>query len=73
MGEKKISNVVALAVTLLAVVTAVSFSLASVAYHREVMELRKANADYRMTIERYQGTLENIQKQLVSAGVRAQQ
>ncbi len=72
MRERKISNVVALAVTLLAVVTAVSFSLASVAYHREVVVLRQANAEYKVTLERYKSTLENIQKQLAGAGVKVQ-
>ena len=72
MRERKISNVVALAVTLLAVVTAVSFSLASVAYHREVVVLRQANAEYKVTLERYKSTLQNIQKQLAGAGVKVQ-
>ncbi len=72
MRERKISNVVGLAVTLLAVVTAVSFSLASVAYHREVVALRQANAEYRLTLERYKSTLENIQKQLAGVGVTVQ-
>ena len=72
MRERKVSNVVALAVTLLAVVTAVSFSLASVAYHREVVVLRQANAEYKVTLERYKSTLENIQRQLAGAGVKIQ-
>jgi len=71
MAERKISNVVALAVTLLAVVTAVSFSLASMAYQREVVRLRKVNAQQRLTIDRYKSTLDNIQKQLAGAGVTA--
>jgi len=71
MAERKISNVVALAVTLLAVVTAVSFSLASMAYQREVVRLRKVNAQQRLTIDRYKNTLDNIQKQLAGAGVTA--
>ncbi len=72
MRDRKISNVVALAVTLLAVVTAASFSLASVSYHREVVALRQANAQYKATVERYKATLENIQKQLAGVGVAAQ-
>ncbi len=71
MREGKISNVVALAVTLLAVVTAVSFSLSTVAYYREVVALRQANAQHLVTIQRYKSTLENIQKQLAGVGVRA--
>jgi len=65
------SIVVALAVTLLAVVTAVSFSLASWAYQREVVALRQVNAEYRLTIERYKSTLEGIQRQLAGAGLKA--
>ncbi len=72
MQERKISNVVALAVTLLAVVTAVSFSLASVSYQRQVVALRKANAQYQVLIGRYKSTLENIQKQLAGVGVKAE-
>ncbi|MGE5279618.1 MAG: hypothetical protein ACM3L6_02595 [Deltaproteobacteria bacterium] len=72
MKDKKISNIVALAVTLLAVVTAVSFSLASVAYQREVTTLRRLNTEQGMLIQRYKLTLENIQKQLAAAEVKAQ-
>jgi len=72
MKDRKISNVVALAVTLLAVVTAVSFSLASKAYQREVVALRQTNAECRVTIEKYKATLENIQKQLSGVGIKVQ-
>ena len=72
MKDRKTSNVVALAVTLLAVVTAVSFSLATAAYYREVLSLRQKNAEYVVTLDRYKQALKNIQKQLAATGLKVQ-
>ena len=70
MKEMKISAAVGLAVTVLAVVTAFAFSFASVSYQREVVTLRKVNAEYKQAVEQYKEVLENIQKQLASAGFK---
>ena len=70
MKEMKVSAAVGLAVTVLAVVTAFAFSFATVAYQREVANLKKINAEYKLTVEQYKSVLENIQKQLASAGFK---
>jgi len=72
MKDRRISNVVALAVTLLAVVTAVSFSLASRAYQRETVVLRRVNEEYKVELERYKNALQNIQGQLMAADLKVQ-
>jgi hypothetical protein len=72
MKDRKVSNIVALAVTLLAVVTAVSFSLSSLVYYREVVGLRKVNAQNCLTIERYKKALESIQQQLSEVSISIQ-
>ena len=72
MKEVKVSAVVALSVTVLAVVTALIFSFATVSYQKEVLNLRKVNAEYRKTMEAYQITLENIKNELSKIGVKAQ-
>ena len=51
MKETKVSAVVGLSVTLLAVVTAVAFSFATLNYQREVVKLRKVNAEYRQSLD----------------------
>ena len=68
----KVSAVVALSVTVLAVVTAFTFSFATVAYQREVVQLKKINAEYRRTVESYKTTLENIKNELVKVGIKAE-
>ncbi len=72
MKEMKISAVVGLAVTVLAVVTAFAFSFATVSYQKEVQNLKKTNAEYRLTMDKYKVVLENIQKQLATAGLKTQ-
>ncbi len=72
MKEMKVSAVVALSVTVLAVVTAFAFSFATVSYQREVGQLKKINAEYRKTVENYKVTLENIKNELVKVGIKAQ-
>ena len=72
MKEMKVSAVVALSVTVLAVVTAFAFSFATVAYQREVVQLKKINAEYRRTVESYKTTLENIKNELVKVGIKAE-
>jgi hypothetical protein len=64
MKEMKVSAIVALSVTVLAVVTALAFSFATVAYQREVVNLRKMNAEYRLTVEAYKTTLLNIKNEI---------
>ena len=71
MKEMKVSAVVALSVTVLAVVIAFAFSFATVAYQREVVQLKKINAEYRRTVESYKTTLENIKNELVKVGIKA--
>lgn len=66
----KVSAGVGLAVTLLAVTTALAFSVASVSYQREVVKLRRANAEYQETLDKYKSALEGIQSQLSQAGFK---
>lgn len=70
MKEMKVSATVGLAVTLLAVVTAVSFSFATLAYQREVVKLRKINADYKKTVEDYKNVLVGIKDQLSKVEIK---
>jgi hypothetical protein len=72
MKENKVSAVVGLSVTILAVVTAFAFSIASASYSKEVASLKKMNAQAQKTIEDYRVVLENIKGQLVSAGIKVQ-
>lgn len=67
MKETKVSAMVGLAVTLLAVVTALAFSFATLAYQKEVVKLRKINAEYKKTVDDYRSVLEGIQAQLERA------
>lgn len=71
MKEMKVSATVGLAVTLLAVITAISFSFATLAYQREVVKLRKVNAEYLQTVQEYKVVLENIKGQISSVGIPA--
>jgi len=64
MKDKKISAIVGLSVTLLAVVTAISFSVATVAYQKEVAKLKKLNKQNTETIAEYTSILKGIQQQL---------
>jgi hypothetical protein len=68
-NSSKISTVVGLSVTILAVVTAFAFSFATASYQKEVVALKKINAEYKATIEQYKGVLENIKGQLSQAGL----
>lgn len=72
MKEMKVSAVVALAVTVLAVVTAFAFSFANVSYQVEIVRLRRINVEYQKTLENYKIVLDNIRVQLdrASAGVK---
>ena len=72
MKEMKVSAIVGLSVTILAVVTALAFSFATVAYQREVVNLRKMNAEYRLTVEAYKTTLLNIKNEITKAVLKAQ-
>lgn len=72
MKELKVSAVVGLAVTVLAVVIAFAFSFATISYQREVVNLKKTNAEYRKTLNKYQTALEGIKNQLVDAGIKVQ-
>ena len=65
MKETKVSAVVGLSVTLLAVVTAVAFSFATLNYQREVVKLRKVNAEYRQYLDEYKAVLAGIKDQLM--------
>lgn len=65
--EVKVSAMVALAVTVLAVVTALVFSLATITYQREVSKLSKLNKEYKATIQDYQLVVTGIKKQLEKA------
>ncbi|HQP91104.1 MAG TPA: hypothetical protein PLU24_00315 [Candidatus Omnitrophota bacterium] len=65
MKETKVSAVVGLSVTLLAVVTAVAFSFATLNYQREVVKLRKVNAEYRQSLDEYKAVLAGIKDQLM--------
>lgn len=71
MKEMKVSATVGLAVTLLAVITAISFSFATLAYQRKVVKLRKVNAEYLKTVQEYKVVLENIKGQISSVGIQA--
>ena len=72
MKEMKVSAIVGLSVTILAVVTALAFSFATVAYQKEVVNLRKINAEYRVTVEAYKTTLLNIKNEITKAVLKAQ-
>ncbi|MDD5019199.1 MAG: hypothetical protein PHH75_01905 [Candidatus Omnitrophica bacterium] len=67
MKQMKVSAVVGLAVTVLAVVTAFAFSFASMSYQAEVTRLKKVNAEYQKTLENYKVVLDNIRVQLEQA------
>lgn len=67
MKQMKVSAIVALAVTVLAVVAAFTFSLATVSYQAEVAKLKKMNKESEVMIGRYQAVLENLKKQLETA------
>lgn len=64
MKETKVSAMVGLAVTLLAVVTALAFSFTTLSYQRETVKLRKLNAEYKKTVDDYRIVLEGIQSQI---------
>lgn len=64
MKETKVSAMVGLAVTLLAVVTALAFSFTTLSYQRETVKLRKLNAEYKKTVDDYRVVLEGIQSQI---------
>lgn len=70
MKEMKVSAIVGLSVTILAVVTALAFSLATATYQKEVVKLRRINAEYRTTVENYKATLVNIKNELAKAGFK---
>lgn len=67
MREMKVSAIVGLAVTILAVVTVVIFSFATMTYQREFTELKRINIEYRRTIADYRAVLTGIQNQLSQA------
>ncbi len=67
MKQMKVSAVVALAVTVLAVVTAFAFSFANLSYQTELAKLKKINAEYQKTLESYKAVLDNIRVQLEQA------
>ncbi|MDD2865705.1 MAG: hypothetical protein WC409_00370 [Candidatus Omnitrophota bacterium] len=67
MKQMKVSAVVALAVTVLAVVTAFAFSFANMSYQAEVVRLKKLNVEYQKTLDNYKIVLENIRVQLEQA------
>jgi len=71
MKELKVSAVVGVAVTVLAVVTAFAFSFATLSYQSEVTKLKRINQEYKITIEGYRLVLENIRQQIVDAGMKA--
>ena len=70
MKETKVSAIVGLSVTLLAVVVAISFSFATMAYQREVGKLKKINAEYKATVEEYKAVLEGIKSQISQVEVK---
>jgi hypothetical protein len=72
MKEMKISAVVGVSVTVLAVVTAFAFSFATVAYQRQVAKLVKVNKEYKQTMEEYKLALENIKNEISKAGIKVQ-
>ncbi len=65
MKDKKISAIVGLSVTLLAVVTAISFSVATVTYQKEATKLKKLNKQNSETIAEYTAVLKGIKQQLM--------
>ncbi|MFA5038255.1 MAG: hypothetical protein WC732_01095 [Candidatus Omnitrophota bacterium] len=67
MKQMKVSAIVGLAVTVLAVVIAFAFSFATLSYQAEVAKLRKMNKEYEVVIRNYQGLLESIKLQLEEA------
>lgn len=67
----KVSNIVGLSVTILAVVTAFAFSFVTAAYQKEVVTLKKTNAEYKATVEQYKSALEGIKAQLANVGIKA--
>ncbi len=64
MKQMKVSAVVALAVTVLAVVTEFAFSFANMSYQAELARLKKLNVEYQKTLESYKIVLDNIRMQL---------
>ena len=72
MKELKVSAVVGLAVTVLAVVIAFAFSFATISYQKEVVSLKKTNAEYRNMLNKYQAALESIKNEVLSAGIKVQ-
>lgn len=71
MKEMKVSATIGVAVTVLAVVTALAFSFATVSHQSEIAKLKKVNQEYRMTLEEYRAILENIKKQVSEVGATA--
>ncbi len=69
MKQLKVSAVVGIAVTVLAVVTAFAFSFATISYQREVVKLRKVNEEYRQTIDDYKAALDGIRRNLATIEV----
>jgi hypothetical protein len=67
MKQMKVSAVVALAVTVLAVVTAFAFSFANMSFQAEIARLKKLNVEYQKTLDNYKIVLENIRVQLEQA------
>jgi len=72
MKEMKISAVVGVSVTVLAVVTAFVFSFATVAYQKQVAKLVKVNKEYKRTMGEYKSALENIKNEISKAGINVQ-
>ena len=70
MKQMKVSAVVALAVTVLAVVTAFAFSFANISHQNEIARLKKENAQCKKAIENYKGVLSGIRQQLDQGGVQ---
>lgn len=70
MRELKISAVVGISVTVLAVVTAFAFSFSSISYQKEVAKLKKMNEEYKITIHEYKTALDGIKKMLSEIRVR---
>ena len=70
MRELKISAVVGISVTVLAVVTAFAFSFSSISYQKEVAKLKKMNEEYKITIHEYKTDLDGIKKMLSEIRVR---
>ncbi len=68
MKAMKVSAIVGLAVTLLAVVVAFTFSFATMSYQKEISSLKKMNAEYKNTIDEYRTVLEEIKAQISHVG-----